>query len=128
MVYYQNVNGLRTKLNDIKHSFASSVHDVVVLTETNLDPNITNNEIGAFNHQIFRKDRSGDTSRKISGGGVLVAVDKSLPCCEIKTSNTDVECLFIKISLKKRSNLYHLTPMWELCIFHLVSLQRIREL
>lgn len=53
-------------------------YHVIMLTETNLSIDITDAELGMPDYNIFRKDRSTVTSDKMSFGGVLIAVHKSI--------------------------------------------------
>lgn len=93
--YYQNVNGLRTKFNELMESVSICLHKIIILTETNLSGDIESSELGLQNYNIFRMDRSPLTSRKLSGGGVLVAVHTDFSSQDIKTSVTDVEHVFV---------------------------------
>ncbi|XP_046684718.1 uncharacterized protein LOC124370481 [Homalodisca vitripennis] len=102
-IYYQNVNGLRSKLHELRLSLATSTHDVLILTETNLNSQIST-ELGFTNkYDIFRKDRSLDTSSKSSGGGVLVATTKQLRSTTIYNSS-NLEVIFVNTSLSPRNN------------------------
>ena len=50
-----------------------------------------------MNYNIFRRDRDLQNSDKLSGGGVLIAIRKSIRCSAISV-NTKVEQLFVNIS------------------------------
>lgn len=58
-------------------------YDVLVLTETWLDECVGSAELGLNDFNIYRKDRSGQTSLKSRGGGVLVGVRRSMCSQEI---------------------------------------------
>lgn len=94
-MYYQNVNGLRTKLHLLRESINSSTYDIVIFTETNLTPDILTSELGFINFNVFRRDRSSANSNKESGGGVLVALNCDFPSSELSSSIDNVECLFV---------------------------------
>lgn len=96
-MYYQNVNGLRTKLVELQKAVSACVYDVLVLTETNLSPDISDAELGLTGYSLFRNDRSPASSLKSSGGGVLMAAKSDLQVSKINTSINDVETLFLSI-------------------------------
>lgn len=73
-------------------------YDVLLFTETFLDCQIDNNELGLQNFQIFRCDRSQRTSCYSRGGGVLVAVRRHLSAIELPSSIDNIEHLFVSIS------------------------------
>jgi len=77
--YYQNVRGLRTKLNTLRCNFILfDSYDIIILTETWLTPNIDNAELGFVGYHIFRFDRNSHTSSSTRGGGVLIAIKSNL--------------------------------------------------
>ena len=99
-VYYQNVRGLRTKIDCFFMSVSSFEYDVVVLTETWLDDCIFSSQLFGDMYSVYRTNRSHLTSRKKRGGGVLIAVNNKL------TSHVDpaaidnrLEQLWVKIKL-----------------------------
>ena len=100
-MYYQNVRGLRTKLDTLCNSLLSSSvsYDVIIFVETWLNSAISNVELGLSNYAVFRCDRSSATSRNMRGGGVLIAVKKSIPACPINVSCPDIEQLFVRVRL-----------------------------
>jgi len=71
--YYQNVRGLRTKINVIKCSVSSFFYDYIILSETWLNEEFNDNELGFSQYNIFRCDRNINTSNLSRGGGVLCA-------------------------------------------------------
>lgn len=96
-LYYQNVNGLRTKLSWLRSSSSIHSHDLIIFTETNLSEEISNSELGLTNFSIYRQDRNNATSSKKSGGGVLVAVGPDISSYSLKTGINDVECVFVAL-------------------------------
>lgn len=102
-MYYQNVNGLRSKLSLLKQSIATCVYDILVMVETNLVPDIGDSELGLNDFSVFRCDRSSANNAKESGGGVLIAVNSSLQCHQLVTGVLDVECVFVLIRSNKAS-------------------------
>jgi hypothetical protein len=77
-VYYQNCRGLRTKLHTLYMQILSHNYDVIILTETWLHCNITDNELFDFRYRVFRCDRDRISTGRKDGGGVLVAVRSDL--------------------------------------------------
>lgn len=66
-VLYQNVRGLKTKLPTWRSSLLLAEHDLVAVTETNLDHSIEDAELSSGDWSILRRDRV------TMGGGVLLA-------------------------------------------------------
>ena len=78
LVYYQNVRGLRTKIDDFFIAVAECNFDIIVLTETWLDEKIYSAQLFGNLFTVFRCDRNSLNSRKSRGGGVLIAVSARL--------------------------------------------------
>lgn len=104
-IYYQNVRGLRTKLNDFRTSASTISHDIIILSETWLDPSIYSAELGLPNHLIYRVDRSPNTSSKSRGGGVLIAVNKKISSKLLKNKNCDVEQIYVMLNDKTKKTI-----------------------
>lgn len=82
---------------ELQKAVSACVYDILVLTETNLSPDISDSELGLTGYSVFRCDRSSASSSKVCGGGVLVAAKSDLLLNRIITSTTDVETLFLSI-------------------------------
>ena len=80
----------------------SSNYDVICFTESWLDDDVEDCDIGFFNHNIFRCDRSVLTSSREKGGGVLVAVSKKYPCEQIYLRNNSFEYVILKILINDK--------------------------
>jgi exonuclease III len=80
-IYAQNVNGLKTKLSKVLMETAGMDDDIFMFTESNLDDSVNDHEFFCDNFVVFRNDRNecNNHLRKKSGGGVLIAVNRSLP-------------------------------------------------
>lgn len=76
--YYQNCRGTRTKLHTLYMNILSNNYDVIILTETWLVPWISDNEFIDQRYVVFRCDRDRDATTKLDGGGVVIAVLRSL--------------------------------------------------
>ena len=100
LFYYQNADGMRTKLSDLRDSvyFNTCDYDVLILTETWLNINYTDHEFKLRNFTIFRLDRNANTSKAKRGGGVLFAVCDGISCTPIHNTSSNIEHLFIKLN------------------------------
>lgn len=77
-LYYQNCRGLKTKLNTLYTNIVSNSYDIIILTETWLHSGISDSEYIDSRYQVFRMDRDRLASDRRDGGGVLVAVSRTL--------------------------------------------------
>lgn len=77
-IYYQNVRGLRTKIDSLFLAVTEADYDVIVLTETWLDDRIYSTQLFGTLYTVFRADRSILNSQRSRGGGVLIAVSTKL--------------------------------------------------
>ena len=68
-MYYQNVRGLRTKINELKVNLGTIDFDIVCFTETWLNSEFFDAEICGENFLLFRKDRNYSLSNTSRGGG-----------------------------------------------------------
>ena len=87
LLYYQNVRGLRTKIDDVFLTTRECCYDIIILTETGLDDRINSLQLFGCTFNVFRCDRSPDNSNKTAFGGVLVAVSQKHNSSVIKTVN-----------------------------------------
>lgn len=97
-VYYQNVRGLKTKLNEIYKNCLSEDFDIIVLVETWLNEGISSSELLDDRYVIYRFDRNFNTSAKKDGGGVLIACKRNLDSHEL-TFNSQLGELWVKIKV-----------------------------
>jgi hypothetical protein len=95
-VYYQNARGLRTKTNNFFVNVLESHHDVIIITETWLCNGIENSELFDDRYDVYRKDRH-DTSTVV-GGGILIAVSRSLTSSLWNIDLTGFESLSVKVT------------------------------
>lgn len=75
-----------------------SHYSIIILTETWLNKDISNEELGLIDYDIFRIDRDCTLTNKLRGGGVLIAIKKELQAKLIHIPFTNVEQIFIKFS------------------------------
>ena len=97
-----NCQSVKKKLPQFLAMLDAENPDIVVGTESFLKDDITNGEIFPNTYQIFRKDRSNNTSR----GGVFVAVKNSLVATEKTDHAMNSELAWINIQIKGAKPLY----------------------
>ncbi|KAL4153538.1 hypothetical protein QTP88_001371 [Uroleucon formosanum] len=97
--FYQNCRGLRTKLSNLKCNVAGANFLFIVLTETWLNINIYDSELGFYNYNVYRCDRNSLTSKCSRGDGVLIAIHKSLYSKIISINDQSIEQLFVCFSI-----------------------------
>ena len=103
-IYYQNVRGVRTKIDDLFLASTDCNFDVVVLTETGLDDQIMSAQLFGTSFNVFRCDRSAINSRKSRFGGVLIAVSQQYSSCLITTTNgQNLEQVSVSARMKNRN-------------------------
>nr|CAI5846351.1 unnamed protein product [Callosobruchus analis] len=96
-VYYQNAGGIRTKVSEIRKTVECCDYTVIVIVETWLNRDFFDGELGLKNYDIFRTDRDNTSSTKIRGGGVMIAVKKSLAGKHVVVPDNDLEQVFIQV-------------------------------
>lgn len=77
-VYYQNVNGLRTKAKDMRLQVLKHSYDVILLCETGLKDHFSSAEFFDDRYVAYRCDRNSVLTGLSTKGGCLIAVKKSL--------------------------------------------------
>lgn len=97
-IYYQNVRGLRTKLNLIFNSVLSENYDLVILTESSLLPGIFDREIIDLRYVVFRHDRDLEKTGQTRGGGVLIAVKKDIEVERLSYMNSELEAVWLRLN------------------------------
>jgi hypothetical protein len=91
-----NCQSIKNKKHQIQNPAYSTKPDVIIATETWLDPTITNSQIFPPNYNIYRKDRTGN---KI-GGGVLIPINDKYLSSEIPEVDTECEIIWCNIQQK----------------------------
>lgn len=82
-VVYQNVRGLRTKINQFYLNSLETNNDVIIVTESWLDDSIADNELFDDKYVVYRADRDKVLTGKSLGGGVLIAVNRNISSVEV---------------------------------------------
>ena len=91
-----NCQSIKSKQCRIKNLVESTDPDIVVCTETWVDPTIIDSQIFPSQYNLFRKDRA------VTGGGVLIAVKKDHLSSPVPELQSDCEIVWTKISLVGR--------------------------
>jgi exonuclease III len=99
---YTNIASLMAKFNDFSMEIANSKPNIIALTETWLNSDVSNNMIGLNNYKLLRKDRINGR-----GGGVCIYVNENLIKNKFQLTVLDIsvepyDTLWIKFS----SNLF----------------------
>ncbi|XP_055632829.1 uncharacterized protein LOC129773254 [Toxorhynchites rutilus septentrionalis] len=98
--YYQNVRGLKSKIDDFFLACLEVEYDVIVLVETWLDERINSVQLFGNSFNVFRMDRNHKNSLRKVGGGVLIAVRKVFDSCLCTEGMVDsLEQVFVQISV-----------------------------
>lgn len=61
-LYYQNVRSLNNMLSYLKTQAPCPVYDLIIFMETWLKENVMSIELGFYNYNIFRHDRTNTSS------------------------------------------------------------------
>ena len=57
-IYYQNIRGVRTKVNELRLSSSESDYNIIILAETWLDENIPSSLLFGSEYTVTRGDRT----------------------------------------------------------------------
>ena len=90
---YCNCRSLTPKLNVLRVQAAASSPDIIVLTETWLDPSISSSEIFIPGYTSIHRDRNR------CGGGILLYLKDSVPFRNT-TCHDSIELVFTELQLK----------------------------
>lgn len=91
------MRGLRTKLKQFLTTSACYHGDIICVSETWLNASIADGEIIDRTYTLFRKDRDSDTSERKRGGGVFIAVKKSVSTELLEIEDNYLEHIYIKV-------------------------------
>lgn len=89
---------MRTKLCYFRYAILTAAvnYDIIILTETWLNDNFLDVELGLTNYNVYRQDRISPSKER--GGGVLVAVRDTIPSSRIMCESADFDQLFVKLT------------------------------
>lgn len=115
--YYQNTRGLRTKANTFLSNVVSCNFNVICLTETWFNKEITNASYFPSFYTVHRRDRDYAVTRKKFWGGVLIAVDNTVTSHRRRDLESCSECVWIEILSNDGHNYlignYYFPPLLE---------------
>lgn len=95
-LFYQNVRGLNTKINQARTFVNVNNYDIIGLTETWLSDGVLSSEMFNTHYHVFRHDRA------THAGGSLLAIKTSLRCVRLpELESTVVEDVWVKVRLDK---------------------------
>lgn len=97
LVFYQNVNRIRSKTTELYLNILNCNYDCICLTETNLNSSVFDGELFDSRYNVFRRDRESCLLSKLEGGGVLIAVKKEYNVVHRHEWESEVEDLWISI-------------------------------
>ncbi|XP_055543339.1 uncharacterized protein LOC129728890 [Wyeomyia smithii] len=104
-IYYQNLGFKNCDVNAYLLAASDDCYDVVVLTETWLDSRTLSHQVFGPEFEVFLCDRGPVNSRKLSGGGVLVAVTRRFKTKEVKKDLWDsIEQVWVCTELANRKD------------------------
>ncbi|XP_058821205.1 uncharacterized protein LOC131683342 isoform X1 [Topomyia yanbarensis] len=78
LLYYQNVGCINSTVEEYRLAVSDNSFDIIVFVETWLNDDTLSSQVFGTGYEVFRCDRNLRNSRKSTGGGVLVAVHRSL--------------------------------------------------
>ena len=96
-----NCQSIKNKIAELQTFISSTEPDIVLGTESWLQPEVLSCEIFPEEYAVYRKDRK--TVKKTKGGGVFILVRKEFITSEIKI-DTHSEIIFIDLKLKGQQN------------------------
>lgn len=97
LVFYQNVNRVRSKINEINLNVLSNNYDIICLTETNFNDSVRDSELLDSRYNIYRRDRSSTSLSKTEGGGIVIGVKKNIEVVRQFSWESNVEDLWLTI-------------------------------
>ena len=94
-----NVNGLVSKLDEIKLLLQETKIDILAITETHLCETITTEEIAIDGHLSARNDRKGQGNHL---GGTIIYYDQELKMYEIDIDSTNIEAVWMELAINSQ--------------------------
>lgn len=95
--------------------------DYIVLTETWLDSDVNDAELGMIDYNVFRLDRNVFNSVHSRGGGVLIAIHKKYSSRSLPSSFIECEQLTVMINIDNTNIIIHscyISPSSSSELFH----------
>lgn len=96
-ILYQNVHSIRGCLNLVRAGVNNTIpnYDISILTETWLNDEINDAELGLDNYNVIRCDRFRFSSEKV--GVSVIAINKKNLCNTIIVVDNTFELTFLKV-------------------------------
>lgn len=115
-IYYQNVQGLRTKTEQLYDKALIYEYDIIAFTESWLNSTVYDHELLDHRYNIFRRDRSTVplARHKKDGGGVFIAIRKKYEVVRKTAWESKCEDLWVTLRLDKANTL-------NICVAYLPS-------
>lgn len=101
-IFYQNVRGLRTKTLEFYRRLCCSDFDIIILTETWLCDGVLNTELFDQRYTVHRRDRAH--SLKKDGGGILIAIRKSINSKRLLVWESTAEDIWVTLDVKNENS------------------------
>lgn len=119
-LYYQNVRGLRTKSDSCFQACSDGFFDIIAFTETWLNHSHVDVDFFPNQYVVHRSDRQYVPGVIERGGGVLLAVRRSMSVIRRHDLELTNECVWLEIRLKGRSPLlignHYFPPQFPVCL------------
>lgn len=97
---------MRTKIGTISRAINSCAYDVILLVESWLHGDIIDSEFCLTDFNIFRNDRDSDLTGLERGGGLFIAIRKSLKATHITLENSVLEQLFVMATINSKKYIF----------------------
>ncbi|CAH1977267.1 unnamed protein product [Acanthoscelides obtectus] len=81
-------------------------YEVICLTETWLKSGVFNNELFTDSYNLYRRDQETTSSNKKDGGGVLIAVKKTLESRRCQQLESDAKHVWISVGPKNSETVF----------------------
>lgn len=83
---------------DLCNNVACHDYHAILLSETSLTPDFSDEELGLSNYNIYRRDRDANQTGKSRNGGVLIAVRKDIKSWRLEITETTSEEVWVGLS------------------------------
>ena len=93
-----NFQSIKNKVQEAQVLIESAEPDIIIGTETWLNPSIYSSDVLPNNYAVFRRDRAD------SHGGVLIAVKDDLVCTPVAT-NRESELISVKVRINRSKSI-----------------------
>ena len=118
-IFYQNVNGLRTKTSLFYRNICLNSYDVVCITESSLTDGINNSELFDDRYLVWRRDRVYEQTNQCKGGGVILAVRRELVAEGQSDWSSSAEDLWVTLTFQNRKP--KITYKMHLCVVYMCN-------